>query len=266
VPKPPSFTELTPAPTVTSTGAPVTKGTEKEIEAILAQQARPTTLNPFPMAPHDTGHKRKQPGALGFCTAGVRNPVTMPGPVQAQGAVKLFVAKRFDPLPATATCNYTLPEYLQRCTGPAGCISECSGNTLSDGLVLAAAHCFDYNFLRLRLRRMLRDVGYPNDIHVDPCGINTIKVEIVAVMACYDYDQTTNDTPLESCRPDRRYVANGASWWPRPALTDAQPATVHGAVDTIIPAPYDQSIVFLANPVTHLPAGAYFKYNYRCDQ
>jgi hypothetical protein len=98
----------------------------------------------------------------------------MPGPAQAQGAVKLFIAKRFDPLPAT--CNFTLPEYLNRCTGPAGCISECSGNTLSDGLILAAAHCFDYNFMRLRFRRMLRDVGYPNDIADDPCGINDIKV------------------------------------------------------------------------------------------
>jgi hypothetical protein len=126
------------------------------------------------MAHTDTGRRRKQPSALGFCTAGVRNPVRTPSPALAQGAVKIFIAKRFDPLPAT--CNYTLPEYLDRCTGPAGCISECSGNTLSDGLILAAAHCFDYNFLRLRLRRMLREVGYPNDINDDPCGINNIKV------------------------------------------------------------------------------------------
>jgi hypothetical protein len=83
-------------------------------------------------------------------------------------------------------------------------------------------------------------------------------------MACYDYDQTTDDAPLESCRPDRRYAANGVSWWPRPALSEAQPPTVHGAVDTIIPAPYDHSIIFLASPVTHLPAEAYYQYNYRC--
>ena len=262
VPRPPSFLELPPVPAVTDNGAPVIQGTQKEVEAIIAQQARPTTLNPFPMAPHDLGRKRKQPSALGFCTAGVRNPVAMPGPVQAQGAVKLFVAKRFDSLPAG--CNFTLPPYLERCTGPAGCISECSGNTLSDGLILAAAHCFDYNYMRMRLRRMLRDIGYSNDINDDPCGINSIKVEITAVMACYDYDQPTNDATLESCRPDRRYVANGVSWWPRPSLTEVEPANLHAAVDKIIPAPYDHSIIFLATPVTHLPPGAYFKYNYRC--
>jgi hypothetical protein len=83
-------------------------------------------------------------------------------------------------------------------------------------------------------------------------------------MACYDYDQTTDDAPLESCRPDRRYIANGVSWWPRPHLTEARPPTVHGAVDTIIPAPYDHSIIFLATPVTHLSPTAFYKYNYRC--
>lgn len=113
------------------------QGTEREIETLLAQQARPTTLTPFPTLPHNSRKRRTQPGALGFCTAGVRNPLTLPGPPQAQASVKLFIAKRFDPLPST--CNFTLPEYLQRCTGPEGCISECSGNTLSDGLILTGA-------------------------------------------------------------------------------------------------------------------------------
>lgn len=64
-----------------------------------------------------------------------------------------------------------------------GCISECSGNTLSDGLILAAAHCFDANFLRLRLRRMLGGAGgYPADIATDPCGINTLKVNMAGLM------------------------------------------------------------------------------------
>jgi hypothetical protein len=189
--------------------------------------------------------------------------VPLPGPVQAQGAAKVFIAKRFDALPTGPTCNFTLPPHMARCTGPAGCISECSGNTLSDGLVLAAAHCFDANFFRLRLRRMMREFGYSDDVATDPCGINSIKVEVVAVMVCYDYEQSNDDATLESCRPDRRYMANGVSWWPRPALSKVDPPTIHGAVDTIIPAPYDHSIIFLATPVTHLPPGALFKYNYR---
>lgn len=251
VPKPPSFDKLPSIPTGPARGPSAADGSPEQLQALRDVIAKSKPIDIYP-----TLSKAESPPSddRGFCSHGPRVPVKLPGPPHAQGAAKLFITTRLAALPAN--CGWTI-DTSQPQTG------ACSGNTLSTGLILAAAHCFDANVVRLGLRASLQ--GYPTDINNDPCGINTLNVQLVGVMACYDFDQTTSQNSFDQskCLPGRTYMANGVSWYPRPPLTAANPPTLAAANELIVTAPYDQAVLFMATPVNHLPPGAYLKYNYR---
>lgn len=100
------------------------KHTLQEIEAFLLQQARPTTLHPGNMAPHDTGRRRKQPSALGFCTAGVRNPVRWVRVVAGRCGLGVCAGQRSRAETETGWQQHlarTLPDKHACRGGPASC-------------------------------------------------------------------------------------------------------------------------------------------------
>jgi hypothetical protein len=126
----------------------------------------------------------------------LRQPVTLPGPAKAQGAVKIFITSKYAELPTTGACRTACNGRQCRFPGDrpelytTGLTGTCSGSALSDGLILFAAHCVDDEVSRFELRRDLnKEQQYPADVATDPCGINTLKIDITELKFCFDFDQ-----------------------------------------------------------------------------
>ncbi|KAF6254689.1 hypothetical protein COO60DRAFT_1539251, partial [Scenedesmus sp. NREL 46B-D3] len=125
-------------------------------------------------------------------------------------------------------------------------IGACSGNTISSGLVLMAAHCVaPADFLPGVLQALRANSGYP--ANMDPCNIAAMPYTINDIVACYNYDNTGGVSDLNRCLPGNTFIANGLSWFNRDPTLPINLRT------------FDHAIVFLSQAKV-LPS--YYQYNY----
>lgn len=159
---------------------------------------------------------------------------------RAAGQAKVFIYHQFT---WPANCPYQDPYENGQTSG------TCSGNTLSNGLVLMAAHCVDYYYARKGLLAELRDPKNPNPYppKADPCNIANIPVVVKGILVCYNYNNTDGGPKwVKGCaaaNPQLTINANGVSWHPQ----DGNFLN-------------DQAIIFLAAPKTLY---GYYQYNYQ---
>lgn len=73
--------------------------------------------------------------------------------------------------------------------------------------------------------------------------------------------QTAAACQISSCAPMLLSLTKQQHRHERPPLTAAE--TVTAAADMLITASYDQSIIFMAAPITHLPDTAFYRYTYK---
>ncbi|WIA08000.1 hypothetical protein OEZ85_007471 [Tetradesmus obliquus] len=244
VPRPLNFDQLPAAPTSAR------KGTWNEVQAVIKQfsgrRAR-SINNRIHEDPSDVGVSSLTKPAT-ICTAlDMMRKKATPGTPKPDGQAKVLIRTSWK-WPDAATCKFDNPN--GKCTD-CGDVWMCSGNTLSNGLVLMAAHCMDPNNWRQDTLISLRaNQKYPAD--ADPCGIATLPYTINDILVCYNFDNNDGNGNANNCvkDPSMTFLATGVSWNPRPASPDA------------VSAPYDQAIIFLAQPKT---LTAYYQYNYRTN-
>ncbi|WIA30227.1 hypothetical protein OEZ86_000318 [Tetradesmus obliquus] len=241
VPKPLSFEEL-PALRRSATAAAAAAVERDWIPTDISAG----TLQLPPNADVPAGRSAANPANL--CTDdAMQRKAAAAGTPKADGQGKVLVFTTFNWPPANAApgaCTVNSP------CGKATCsyTGSCSGNTLSNGLVLMAAHCIDpWDYRRGRLEDLEKAPG-GYDRTVDPCNVKALPYTVVKVLVCYNYDNTDGVSDEKRCdaRPGMTLEANGVSWHNRDlAVNPAQN--------------YDQAIIFLAQPKA-LPS--YYQYNY----
>jgi hypothetical protein len=170
VPRPPSFEQL---PAVRRNAR---KGTPAETEAVLKAAANFVLRDVnFYLPAIDAATTASEVTPANVCLP-PGNRVAVPfGSPRADGQAKLFMTTTLT-WPPAGGCNRPdgtpFPSPFANGAATSRSSGSCSGNTISSGVVLFAAHCMSPTDVRLQLLEDLRaNSGYP--ANADPCNIGT---------------------------------------------------------------------------------------------
>lgn len=196
MPRPLNFEELPAAPANARKGDwAETLAIREEFHRVAARVGTRSINNRVATSPSDTFLSRVVKPA-DICTAPnqMRVPAA-PGTPKADGAAKILL-RTVNTWPPPGGCAYANPDKCTNCDE----VFSCSGNTLSNGLVVMAAHCMDAEIARRDLVIKLRNISnYPED--ADPCNIASLPVTLKDVLVRNHLQFLQTLHPRQTARP-----------------------------------------------------------------